>query len=146
MIEVYFSLTHSPDPWVVFLQAVTQEPRFLLSCGSAFLTPHVGVLGCLQSAWGRKWRPLRGALVYPGQDTGPLVSAHNPRPGSAMRPHLTRRGWELPSNRALRSRADGLGAELDGPSQGPFLCTRWVEWPLGRLSPLTVLRWDEELG
>lgn len=99
MIEVYFLPTHSPDPWVVFLQAVTQEPRFLLSCGSSFLTPHVGVLGCLQSAWGRKWRPLRGALVYPGQNTGPFVSAHNPLPGSATWPHLTRRGWELPSNR-----------------------------------------------
>lgn len=46
MIDVYFLLTGSSGLWAVFLQTVTEEPKFLLSWCTSFHLPHMTVLVC----------------------------------------------------------------------------------------------------
>lgn len=89
MVEVYFLLTGNPDLWALFLQTVTEEPKFLLSSCTFFHLLHMAVLLCLKSSWRKKkkkkkWRLLWEAFMCPDLDTLPWPElSHMTTPNSA---------------------------------------------------------------
>lgn len=111
---VYFLLAGRPDPWLVFLQTVIQEPEFLPWCSpSSVIRLHVAVWVCVKSAWGQKVcslsRLVWDVLPCPGLDTEPHCRPPLSLGGRAQShdPIRLGRGWQAPCS-VLGGRGPGL--------------------------------------